>query len=105
MLCFEACPDTVNQPNSEPDRPSTGVPTAELWKTDFLVESFEKITDQGVEISVLFSQLVHLPNRVDHCRMVLSAKASPYFRQRGVSQRLAQIHRNLPRFRDRLRIV
>jgi hypothetical protein len=35
---------------------------ADLWKTGNLVKSFEKPPNQRVEIAVLFSQVVNLPD-------------------------------------------
>ena len=37
--------------------------------------------------------------------MMLAAKAATNFWQRRVRQRFAEVHRNLPRHRDRLRVV
>jgi hypothetical protein len=87
---------TQYQPAPAFNRPSAIV----LWKTGFLMESFEKITDEGVEISVFFSELVDLPNRVNHSRMMLATKASSDLRQRGVGEGLAQVHGDLSRLGD-----
>jgi hypothetical protein len=64
-----------DRPNKGVDKALTGGVPDKLWKTVFLVKSFEEITDQRVEISVLFPELVHLSNRVNHRRVVLAAEA------------------------------
>src|SRR5947209_9952904 len=76
-----------------------------LWKTQALPESFEEIADQAVEIRVGLSEIFDLPNRMNHRRMMLSAETAADLGQRRVRQRLAQIHGDLPRHRNRLRIV
>src|SRR5438309_6862957 len=76
-----------------------------LWKTSFLPKSFEKIADQGVEFAVVFSLIFDLSNRVNDRRVMFAAKTAPDFGQRGVGQRLTQIHRNLTRLRHRLRVI
>src|SRR5256885_2579082 len=77
----------------------------QLWKTPRSSESFKKITDQVVEISVSFPQILDLPDRVNHGRMMLSSEAAADLGQRRVRQRFTQIHRDLPRHRHRLRVV
>src|SRR5947207_11083897 len=88
-------------------RPQPFAPAVDepLWKSMISSKSFEKTAHQRVEIPVLLSQVFHLSNRVDNGRVVLPAEAPADFRQRRMRQRLAEVHRDLPRHRDRLRVV
>jgi hypothetical protein len=58
-------------------------------------KGFKEIGDQGVEISILLSEFLHLLDRMNDRRMVLSSETPPDFWERCVGQRLAQIHRYL----------
>src|SRR5512138_1109396 len=68
-------------------------------------ERLKEIRDQTVEIPVGFSHLLDLLDRVNNRGMVLSPETPSDLRQRRVRQRLAEVHRNLSRQRDRLGIV
>src|SRR5438309_7196151 len=69
------------------------------------LESLEKGAHQVVEIRLPLSKLLDLPDRVDHRRVVFAAKAAANLGQRGMGQRLAQVHRDLPGRRDRFGVV
>jgi hypothetical protein len=65
----------------------------------FSAERLYEIVDKAVEISIALPKRVDLANRVNDRRMVFAAEALPDLRQRGIRQRLAQIHGNLARQR------
>src|SRR5919199_5389785 len=90
---------------TQPNRISAAVQQGSLWKTDRLPETFEKVRDQAVEFIVVLPEIFDLANGVNHRRVVLASEAAPDLRQRGVCERLAEIHRNLTRHGDRFRVV
>jgi len=76
-----------------------------LWKAVGSAKTFQETGDQVVEIAVLLAQFFDLADGVDDGRVVLAAKAPADLRKRCVGQRLAQVHGDLARHGDRLRIV
>src|ERR1017187_9477882 len=64
-------------------------------------ERLEQIVHQAVERRITLPESLYFLNRVDNRGMMFAAKAPANFRQRGVRQRLTQVHRDLPRHRDR----
>src|SRR6202011_1087106 len=79
------------------------------WKTpeqsESLAESLQEIVNLAVEIRGPLPELLDLPDRVDHGRVVLAAEAAADLGQRRMRQRFAEIHRYLARHGDRLRII
>ena len=76
----------VFRPIRSPHNPST----VSLWKTapggpdtplSGLFERFEEVGQLLVELAVLVTKFLDLLDRVDDCRMMLTAKAAAYFRQ------------------------
>ena len=55
--------------------------------------------DVGVQFGVQRPQLLDLPHRVDHRRMVAPAEAPADLGQRARGELLGQVHRDLPRHR------
>src|SRR6478736_4007385 len=80
-------------------------PVDTCGKREILPERLQEVVDECVEISVALSHVFDLPDGMNHRGMVLAAVAAADLRQRGVRQLLAQIHRDLTRDRDRLRVV
>src|SRR5689334_4483257 len=103
--CFESAVPPVPATSAVARIFSATRPQPACAKATVSAKSFEESRHQGVEIAVLFSELLDLADRVDDGRMVLAAEAAADLGQRRPRQRLAEIHRNLARHRDRLRVV
>src|SRR6476660_4235925 len=84
---------------------SAGIVEISCGKVSALPETIEKIADQSVEIAVLFPQVLDLTDRVNNGRVMLPAEAPADFWKRRMRQRLAEVHRDLARHGDRLRVV
>ena len=78
---------------------------AACGKRSFSPEIFQEAVDKGVETFVLLPERLHFLDRVDHGRMMFAAKASSDLGKRGVCERFAQIHGDLPRIGDLARIA
>ena len=68
-----------------------------------LPESLDEAVDEAVEIPIALTQILDLPDGVNHGGVMLAAEAPADFRKRCVRQVLAQIHGDLPGHGDGLR--
>ena len=74
-------------------------------KVRSLPESLQEVVDELVEISILLPHAIDLPDGVNDRRMMLASEAASDFWERCICQRLAEVHGNLTRRGDRLRVI
>src|SRR5262245_53253823 len=90
-----------------PVRPPPSVrPEPAPWKS--AASSSKRLHEavyEPVELRVRLPEAVDLSDGVDHRRVVLAPELLAYLGQRGLGQRLRQVHRDLPGHRHGLRVV